>query len=471
MPSGLRQPLCRRQTGSRSSGLALLLAAGSGGLAAVAFARGRPFDGIPRGIRRHCTQAQLGQFPETYVPPSDGCSAEGLYFCEDSGSLGWTLSAASGHLRSWSSWYRAPWWLRQGDAMTVAASRVRAPVQLGYERHLVPSADGGLLALDVAVGPETQEHNQDTAALPRPVKLVLLLPGLGGGSERGNVRAMSAALAQQGFRSATLNMRSMGGSPVQTPRFFSAMRGSTDDVRTAIRYLRQELLGGGRQGEEAQIVVVGWSNGGTIALNFLAEQSTSEGLGHAGRGSAADGGAGLGAPCDLLRGTAQFEKSWPMQALYNRVLTDTLVSQVAPHLHLFRNGPVALWPGAEERAEAGRIAVDADEILAVKKLRAFDDSLTRRVFGYSSVEDYYHDASPLRRLDKIQVPTLLVSAADDPVVSGWIPAEEVRSNPWLVLVNTAHGGHLGWLDEDDFSQSIWLQRVVIDFVTIVTKSQ
>ena len=54
-------------------------------------------------------------------------------------------------------------------------------------------------------------------------------------------------------------MRGCGDSPVISPRFFSAHRGATDDVRVAAAYIRENLLGAGQP-----LASVGWSNGATI---------------------------------------------------------------------------------------------------------------------------------------------------------------------------------------------------------------
>ena len=56
------------------------------------------------------------------------------------------------------------------------------------------------------------------------------------------VRNMAVTLARQGCAVAVLNMRGCAGSPLLTARGFSGMRGSTDDVRVAVRYAREVLL-------------------------------------------------------------------------------------------------------------------------------------------------------------------------------------------------------------------------------------
>lgn len=47
-------------------------------------------------------------------------------------------------------------------------------------------------------------------------------------------------------------------------------------------------------------------------------------------------------------------------------------------------------------------------------IREFDSNFTARHFGYKNVEEYYSSASLHDKLHLIQVPTLCLSAADDP---------------------------------------------------------
>ena len=49
-------------------------------------------------------------------------------------------------------------------------------------------------------------------------------------------------------------------------------------------------------------------------------------------------------------------------------------------------------------------------------IRQFDDAYTAPHHGFRDAADYYHRASAMRVIDKISVPTLIITAADDPFV-------------------------------------------------------
>ncbi|HZB26635.1 MAG TPA: hypothetical protein VE379_10910, partial [Vicinamibacterales bacterium] len=101
-------------------------------------------------------------------------------------------------------------------------------------------------------------------------------------------------------------------------------------------------------------------------------------------------------------------------------------------------------------------------------VRQFDAAYTAPFFGFGSAEDYYHRAAALRVIAKIEVPALIITAADDP----FVPADSFRdpaltANPHLTVVITEHGGHCGFLGEpgggDD--DGYWAETQIVEFAT------
>lgn len=86
------------------------------------------------------------------------------------------------------------------------------------------------------------------------------------------------------------------------------------------------------------------------------------------------------------------------------------------------------------------------------------------MFGYNSVDEYYYDASSCRRVEQVAVPLLMVSAADDPMSTGWVPFDKVRANPNIMLAYTSHGGHLGWQDDSNALRSGWVEEATAAFL-------
>jgi predicted alpha/beta-fold hydrolase len=91
---------------------------------------------------------------------------------------------------------------------------------------------------------------------------------------------------------------------------------------------------------------------------------------------------------------------------------------------------------------------DRSRLQRATSIYDFDDAVTAPVHGFIDAHDYYSRSSSLGWIKRVRLPTLLLSAFDDP----FLPAEvldEVRDiasvNPALTLELTNHGGHVGFV--------------------------
>jgi predicted alpha/beta-fold hydrolase len=108
----------------------------------------------------------------------------------------------------------------------------------------------------------------------------------------------------------------------------------------------------------------------------------------------------------------------------------------------------------------------------IRTVREFDEVYTARHFGFRDASDYYYQASALRVVDRIAVPTLILTAADDP----FVPPEPfsdpaVTGNPHITVRVSAHGGHCAFLaaggqDDDGY----WAERAVVRFAAAHCRS-
>lgn len=58
---------------------------------------------------------------------------------------------------------------------------------------------------------------------------------------------------------------------------------------------------------------------------------------------------------------------------------------------------------------------DLDQVVKSRTVREFDASFTAKQFGYENVIAYYNEASLHTKIPLMKVPTLCLSAADDPM--------------------------------------------------------
>ena len=114
-----------------------------------------------------------------------------------------------------------------------------------------------------------------------------------------------------------------------------------------------------------------------------------------------------------------------------------------------------IWPGR----------YDVARLREVKTVREFDDIYTAPHFGFADAEDYYHRASAMRVIYRVSVPTLIITAKDDP----FVPSEPFRDarvtgNPHVTVVLSAHGGHCGFVGErSGEDDGYWAERQIVQF--------
>jgi predicted alpha/beta-fold hydrolase len=103
---------------------------------------------------------------------------------------------------------------------------------------------------------------------------------------------------------------------------------------------------------------------------------------------------------------------------------------------------------------------------AIRSIREFDDAYTAPFHGFRDAADYYHRASAMRVVDRISIPTLVITAADDPFVPpGPFKEPAVARNRHVTLELTPHGGHCGFVEEArEGYDGYWAERQIVEFL-------
>lgn len=108
---------------------------------------------------------------------------------------------------------------------------------------------------------------------------------------------------------------------------------------------------------------------------------------------------------------------------------------------------------------------DLAPLRRVRTVRQFDEAYTAPHHGFRDAVDYYYRASAIRVVDRIRVPTLILTANDDP----FVPVEPfsdpaVTGNPWITVVVTAGGGHCAFLEAASPGyDGYWAEREIVRF--------
>lgn len=296
---------------------------------------------------------------------------------------------------------RAPWW--GGDLQTLRNYLVRQYAHFAAgERLYLPMRDGSGDRLVASL------HRPAAAGPPRP--LVVLIHGLTGTEESHYMVKTAAHLLRQGFTVLRLNLRGAGVSRRHCR--FQYYAGGSEDFADALAALPRALTQGG-------VVAIGYSLGANMLLKYLGERGGEAPL---------KGAVAISTPLDLAATARRMMRR--RNTIYQRYLLR--------HMRVESLGSGAEITGSE------RVA-----ILEARSIWEFDHRFSAPRNGFRGAEDYYERNAAKRFLDGIGVPTLVIYALDDP----WIPAEpylgyDWRSNPSLVPLLPARGGHVGFQGRD-----------------------
>ncbi len=268
----------------------------------------------------------------------------------------------------------------------------------------------------IRVSPDTQVlarcfWQPDRASVPT----LLALHGLEGSSEAHYMRGLAAKAWQRGWNAVLLNQRNCGGTEHLTPGLYHS--GLTEDPKAVIRALVQE-------DRLPCFGVVGYSLGGNLAVKLAGELDAVA--------RPARGRRGRHQPDDRPRPLRPRDRA-PGQR----------------HLPVqFRAESES--PDAEEsRGLAGEVRPRGRFDRSGRS--ASSTKFTRRPITASRAPaDYYHRASAVRVVDRIRVPTLILSAEDDP----FVPASQfqepaLRENRHIALCIERNGGHCGFAGQRD----------------------
>jgi len=163
------------------------------------------------------------------------------------------------------------------------------------------------------------------------------------------------------------------------------------------------------------LVAVGYSLGGAMLLKYLGEEGAASPLAAA---------ATVSAPIDLAV-TCRYMMR-PRNRFYHRYILDLMKAEAT--------GEGAIVSAAERAA-----------IMGARTVWDYDDVFIAPRYGFASAEDYYERCRPTRFMVGIRVPTLVMSALDDP----WIPGALYRGYDWASNASLRpllpdSGGHVGF---------------------------
>jgi predicted alpha/beta-fold hydrolase len=237
---------------------------------------------------------------------------------------------------------------------------------------------------------------------------------------------MARAFNRRGWDALAWNFRGCSGEPNRLLRSYHS--GATEDLAEVVAHA-------GRGGAYDRAAVVGFSLGGNLTLKFLGELGASPGL--------VCGGAGISVPCDLR--AAALKMTGPDCAFYMRRFIRDMGDKMRAKAHQF--------PGR----------VDLAPLVGMTTFQQFDDAFTGPMHGFRDAEDYWARCSAKPFLPHVRVPTLIVSAADDPFLAPeCFPVAEADGSGWVTLDAPKRGGHVGFVSA---GPDYWSERRTAEFLS------
>jgi hypothetical protein len=307
--------------------------------------------------------------------------------------------------------YQPPFILLNGHLETIYPALLRK-VPLSYQRERIYTPDHDFLDLDWLV------NN------PQSPSLVIISHGLEGNTHRAYIQGMARAFHQKKYDVLTWNYRGCSEEMNRQLRFYHS--GATDDLDTVVQHA---LTKGYRE-----IFLTGFSMGGNLTLKYLGETKRPREIKRAVVFSVP---LHLSSSCKKISSRSNF--------LYAKRFLTSLRKKI-------------------EIKATFRSDLDLQPLSKIKTLLDFDNHYTAPLHGFKHAEEYYEHCSSLYFAPRIQIPTLIVNALNDPFLSPeCFPVAEFKNQAHVIFENPARGGHVGFAQ---FSQNglYWSEQRALAFI-------
>lgn len=284
-----------------------------------------------------------------------------------------------------------------GHAQTIAGTFLGKAGPYRATQHVVGLSDGDKIVLH----DDTPAEWDSTSGT-----IALLVHGLAGCHGSGYMSRIAAKLVASGARAFRMDQRGSGAGMGLASYANNGAR--SDDIASALSYIRDRF-------PTATITLVGFSLGAAMSLKLATEHADE---------LDANQVLAIAPPLDFSKCSRSIDTG--VNRGYSRYFARLLVR------HVFNN------PKLRSQLSPKLIARPP------RTLAEFDERITAPLGGFRDLDDYYSAASPLPVLHRINVPTLIITAKDDPLVPFEDFSRAKLSKSTQVLA-TDHGGHMGFL--------------------------
>lgn len=294
-----------------------------------------------------------------------------------------------------SSYPGAPRYQINGHWQTIAPAVLRRIRGIKYQRERLTLQDGDFVDLDW-LGQGSKD-------------LVLLSHGLEGNSERHYVKGMAKLFYEKGWDALAWNCRSCSGEMNRKLRLYN--HGEIGDISEVIEHALKTR-------KYDRIVLVGFSMGGNILLKYLGVNGTNI-------PQQIKKAVAFSAPCDLHTSVALLDR--PESSFYRNRFMKMLKRKI------------------KIKARKYPDVLKVENFKKIKEWRDFDNFFSAPLNGYRDADDFYTQGSAANFMEGIKIPTLLVNAQNDPILTpACSPQDLCQDHPFIYLETPEQGGHVGF---------------------------
>ena len=309
--------------------------------------------------------------------------------------------------------FKSPLLHRCGHVQTIYASIFRELPNLHYQRERIITRDNDFLDLDWL--------RSDSA------NLVVLSHGLEGNSNRSYIKGMALVYKNAGWDVLAWNNRSCSGEMNLALKLYH--HGDTEDLEDVVCHAIEKKY--------KNIVLVGFSMGGSQIIKYL--------------------GSKTGKIPEPIRGSIVFSVPFNLGDSARKLSDFGNTVYRKRFLEKLKNKMLLKHEQYPEH-------IDISEINSIKDFQQFDNTFTAPIFGFKHANDFYKSGSAFYYLQNINVPVLVVNAANDPMLPGsCYPIQESEKNKFVYLEIPKGGGHVGFYDGD--KQIYWSERRALQFTS------
>lgn len=297
--------------------------------------------------------------------------------------------------------YQKPFYLPNCHFETILPALFRKVKGVNYQRERIRIFDGDFLDLDWSFAKE------------KSAKLVIISHGLEGDTKRGYIMGMVKIFNQNGFDVLAWNHRGCSGEPNDLKRFYHS--GATEDLNAVV----DDVL---KTKAYEEIMLIGFSLGGNMTLKYLGEKGNQI------------------AP--KIKKAVVF--SVPLH------LSSCSMSLRSPRNFIYsQKFKQALSKKVRLKAKKMPEKISTRYLKKINTLKDFDDFYTAPLHGFKDAEDYYEKSSSIYFITKIEIPTLIVNAQNDPFLAEpCFPYQQIEQLEKIYFETPKTGGHCGFSGKD-----------------------